>query len=472
MNAEENTVQYKIRTAVLNMDKDSATDADKAREALTACYEKGSVRGNTILLAMIEQGTINADEDMKTKLSLGAITPFRAVLTMLGDGTMTPEMTAMDPCTGSAVVTDVKTGGVIAAVTYPSYDNNEFVNTFNSKYYRQLQSSTLTPMVNRPFTEPRAPGSIFKMITATAGLEEGFISPSTTIYDEGTFKDAGEPYAKCWINSGNGSHGDVNVSKALEVSCNYFFYKLSFSFNNGKNDTNGISLLNKYMRSFGLNDPVGVEIYELYDSMTDYPSRISGPEYKEYVAKLRNPDAPSYDTKWTAGDTIRTAIGQSLNNYTSAQISKYIATLANGGTRYKMHLMNNISTADGETVEQYQPVEEEKLSIKQRNLNAIFNGMLLVTTGENGTLTKVFKDYPVKVPAKSGTAQESKKRSEHTTFVAFAPYDEPQVAISVMIPYGNDSTTTPAPNTAKEIISEYLKLNAQPETKQNNILMK
>jgi cell division protein FtsI/penicillin-binding protein 2 len=378
----------------------------------------------------------------------------------------------MDPCTGSAVVTDVKTGGVLAAVSYPSYDNNEFVNNFNSKYYRNLQSSTLTPMVNRPFTEPRAPGSIFKMITAVTGLQEGFITPNTTIYDEGIFKDAGVPYAKCWINSGNGSHGDVNVSHALEVSCNYFFYSLSYSFGKGKKDAEGIALLNKYMTSFGLNDPVGVEIYELYDSMSNYPSKISGPEYKEYVTKLRNPDASSTDLKWTAGDTIRTAIGQSLNNYTSAQTSKYVATLANGGTRYKMHLLDSITSEDGELVKKSESEVEEKIDITQRNLNAVFNGMLLVTTGENGTLTKVFKDYPVKVAAKSGTAQESKKRSEHTTFVAFAPYDSPQIAISVMIPFGNDSVTTPAPNTAKEIISEYLKVDNQPETKSKNELTK
>ncbi len=472
MSSETGTTQYSIRSAIVKRDANSVDDVEKAREALLTCYEKGDVRGNTILLAMIEQGTMQPDDDMISKLKSGGISSLRAVLNMLTDGTMTPAMTAMDPCTGSAVVTDVKTGGVLAAVSYPSYDNNEFVNNFNSKYYRQLQSSTLTPMVNRPFTEPRAPGSIFKMITAVTGLQEGFITPNTTIHDEGTFKDAGVPYAKCWINNGNGSHGDVTVSHALEVSCNYFFYTLSYSFGKNKKDTDGIALLNKYMTSFGLNDPVGVEIYELYDSMSDYPSKISGPEYKEYVTKLRNPDATASDLKWTAGDTIRTAIGQSLNNYTSAQMSKYVATLVNGGTRYKMHLLDSVTTDEGEVVKKSESEIEDKITIDKKNLDAVFNGMLLVTTGENGTLRKVFSDYPVKVGAKSGTAQESKKRSEHTTFVAFAPYEEPQIAISVMIPFGNDSATTPAPNTAKQIISEYLKVDNKPETNSKNELTK
>lgn len=175
------------------------------------------------------------------------------------------------------------------------------------------------------------------MITATAGLQEGIISPNTGIYDKGTFKDAGRPYARCWIGSGSGSHGNVNVSEALEVSCNYFFYTVAYRMNKGAGDLSGINTLNKYMEAFGLNSPTGVEISELYDSMSQYPTHISSPEYKKYITQQRDADAKESDYKWSAGDTIRTAIGQSYNNYTSALMSKYVATLANGGTRYSMH---------------------------------------------------------------------------------------------------------------------------------------
>lgn len=470
LTAEQNTVQYKIKAAVLEMDKDAANDKDKARDALKKCYEKNTVTGNQILLAMIEQETINATDEMKNLLTNGQISSFSAVVRMLEDGSLKPGSTAMDPCTASAVVTDVKTGGVLTAVSYPSYDNNQLVNNFNNKYYRHLQSNTVTPMVNRPFTEPHAPGSVFKMLVAVAGLEEGFITTGTTIHDEGTFKDAGKPYANCWISGTGATHGDVDVAHALEVSCNYFFYTLSYSFGKGQKNNTGIELMNKYMEYFGFNDSSGVEIYELYDSMDDYPSKISSPEYKEYITKMRYEDPSPTDLKWVPGDTIRTAIGQSFNNYTTAHISKYIATLVSGGVRYQMHLLNEIHDADENITEKFEPVEEYNLNIDEKYLDAIFYGMSLVTKGEHGTLKDVFKDYPYKVAAKSGTAEEVNDRSEHTTFVAFAPYDDPQVSIAVMVPFGNDSTTSPAPNIAKEIISSYLLYDSKPMTKYYNTL--
>ena len=298
-------------------------------------------------MALFEQGQITNKDGIIDDVKSGRMSGGSALLEKIKSGEVTPQMTNMDPCTGSVVVTDVKTGGVLAAVSYPSYDNNELVNDFNNEYYLELQNDPTTPMVNRPFSEPRAPGSTFKMITATAGLQEGIISPNTGIYDKGTFKDAGRPYARCWIGSGSGSHGNVNVSEALEVSCNYFFYTVAYRMNKGAGDLSGINTLNKYMEAFGLNSPTGVEISELYDSMSQYPTHISSPEYKKYITQQRDADAKESDYKWSAGDTIRTAIGQSYNNYTSALMSKYVATLANGGTRYSMHFLNKVTNNDG-----------------------------------------------------------------------------------------------------------------------------
>lgn len=464
MKSLEDTTQYNIRNYILSIDNTASENLDLARQIFIDGIDKNAISYTQLILTLVEQGTITADDELISKIKSGNISPLQIILDKMRSGEITPHMTALDPCTGSVVITDVHTGEVLAAITYPSYDNNEFVNNFNNDYYRKLQNDPTTPLVNRPFQEPRAPGSTFKMITAIAGLEEGLITPYTTVYDKGTFTEAGLPYARCWIGSGKGSHGSVNVSHALEVSCNYFFYDLTYRMGNSKYGTTnkGIETLNKYMKEFGLDDFTGVEIYEMYNSTKNYASNISSPEYKKYIFSLRNPDAPESESKWYDGDTIRTAIGQSLNNYTSAIMNKYIATLANGGTRYSMHFLDKIESYDGKIIEEKKPNIEHVVNIQPQNLKAVHEGMLLVTSGSKGTLRGVFNNFPIKVAAKSGTAQQVNYRSDHTLFVGFAPYDDPQIAVTVLMPYGDDSTS-PAPNIAKDIIAEYLKLNNEPE---------
>lgn len=474
LSAHEGSVQGDIKKYILSVDKTAANNYDLARQIFTDGIDRGSISSKQIILALHEQGTITGDESFILKVKKGTLSPLQIIIDKMNAGEITPQMTAMDPCTGSVVVTDIHNGDVLASVSYPSYDNNRFVNNFDNKYYKKLHDDTATtPLLNRPFMEPRAPGSTFKMITAIAGLEEGIIAPSSITYDRGTFTDAGMPYARCWIGSGKGSHGGINVSHALEVSCNYFFYDLSFRMGNSKygGTLKGIQTLNKYMTNFGLNDPTGVEIYEMYNSSSNIPSRISSPEYKKYLYSLRNPDISESELKWYDGDTIRTAIGQSLNNYTSSIMAKYVATLANGGTRYSMHFMDKLISPDGSLYKEYEPNVELQMNISPRNLKAVHEGMLLVTRGERGTLRNAFNGYEVKVAAKSGTAQQSSYRSEHTTFVGFAPYDDPQISIAVFIPFGSD-TTAPAPKVAKSVISEYLGLNAVEETVSYNSLTK
>lgn len=472
--SKEGMYQYSIKKYILEVESTALNDVELAKQILIDGYEKGRVGSKQLVLSMIEQKTINADEKFISRVNSGEIGPLQAVVMKMESGEITPAMTGLDPCTGSVVVTDVDTGEVLAAATYPSYDNNKLVNNFDNEYYQSLQSATVTtPLVYRPFTEPRAPGSTFKMITAVAALEEGIIGPSTLITDKGTFEDAGRPYARCWIGSGLGSHGSINISTALEVSCNYFFYQVAYNMGNAKNGETqkGIETLNKYMKAFGLNDSTGVEIYELYDATKNYPSNISSPEYKSYIYKARNPEISDNDLKWRDGDTIRTAIGQSFNNYTSAMLSKYVATLANGGTRYSMHFLNEVKDNVGNTVSKYEPVVEEKIDISKRNLDAIYKGMLAVTKGSKGTLRKDFADFPINVAAKSGTSQESSLRSEHTIFVGFAPYENPQIGVSVIIPYGT-TDTNPAPDVAKEVISAYLNTSTVKETASYNVLTK
>lgn len=472
LSSQEGSNSYTIRQYILGVDNTAETDTDLAKQIFSDGIDRDSISVNTVMLAMYEQGVYSADTEELNKLKNGTISALTLFVNKMNSGDITPQMTNMDPCTGSVVVTDVQSGDVLASVTYPSYDNNRFVNNFDNAYYKRLQEDPTTPLVNRPFNEPRAPGSTFKMITATAGLEEGIIKPSTTIHDNGTFTDAGKPYARCWIGNGLGSHGSINVAKALEVSCNYFFYELSYRMGNSSNGKTleGIQMLNKYMKLYGLDDPTGVEIYELYKSRDEGVPNISSPEYKRYIYSLRNEDADESELRWYDGETIRTAIGQAYNNYTAATLTKYIATLANGGTRYSMHFLNSIHSSDGTLLKKYEPNVETELNLKSDTLNAIYQGMYQVTTGENGTLRNVFKDYPIKIAAKSGTAQQSSYRSEHTIFVGFAPLDDPQIAITVLIPFGSDSVTAPAPNVAKTVISDYLKVDFQPQKAQFNTI--
>ena len=427
-----------------------------AKEFLLNGLEKGTVSMKELTLMMIEQGALSATPEEKASIENGA-SPTALIIQKLRNGEMSPADTGLDPCTGSVFVTKVGTGEVLASVSYPSYDNNELVNTFNNSYYNDLLQDGNTPLVNRPLKQKKASGSIFKMITALAGLETGTITPSTLITDKGLFKDAGVPYARCWIYSNTGgTHGALTVSHALEVSCNYFFYELAYRLGNAENGgTNqAITTLNEYMAAFGLNNYTGVELDE-------YGPTMASPTNKERAVKTFNPDATTSQTRWSDGDTIRTAIGQSINSYTPAQITKYVSTLANGGTLYKLHMLDHIQNNDGTLDFRVEETVENVATFQKENLQAVYQGMYLVTNGAHGTLRNAFDDLPVKVAAKTGTAEEDKDRSSHTWFVCFAPYEDPQIAITVMIPFGEGSGT-PAPVIAKAIIRKYLGLDETP----------
>ncbi|MBE6008535.1 MAG: hypothetical protein E7235_04985 [Lachnospiraceae bacterium] len=447
--------QFKLRQIIADAKPDFVLENDEdktfAKETVINALENGSVSLSTMVLVLCEQEKISYDDNFITGVKNGTISPLTVVINCLKSKELTPADTNLDPSSGSIAVQDVNSGEMLAIVTYPSYDNNEFVNSFNIEYYTKLLEHPGTPLVNRPLSQKKAPGSTFKMITAAAALETGAITPSTTITDEGVYKKAGTPYPRCWKYSyGQGNHGPLNVSQALEVSCNYFFYEAAFRMGNAENGTsnNSISTLNEYMMAFGLDDPTGVEVGET-------SARMATPEYKEYITKWQNPEASAYQTRWTDGDTIRAAIGQSVNNYTPAQINKYVATLANGGTRYKSHIVSKVVNSDGSLYSTTEEFIENNVEISDRTLNTIYDGMYAVTTGENGTLRNVFNNFPIKVAAKSGTAEEGKNRSSHVWFTGFAPYDDPQIAVTVLIPFG-DATGSPAAVVARNIVSYYM----------------
>ena len=461
MKAEEG-YQLTLKNLILSYNKDiDISDSEQktaAKQVLTKAVEDGTLSYTTMIFVMLEQGIITADDNYRARIVSGELSPLEIIIDKLRTGDLAPAETNLNPCSGSVVVSDVNSGKTLALVTYPSYDNNELVNTFNNEYYNKLLEDPSTPLVNRPLMQKKAPGSTLKMVTAVAALETGIITPEQTIKDEGLFTKAGTPYARCMIYSLSGStHGYVNVSHALEVSCNYFFYDVSYMLGGETDDPTslkGITILDEYYDAFGLNSPTGMEIGE-------NPPSMASPSYKEEIMKWQNPEATPSQTRWTSGDTIRAAIGQSVNSFSAASMNKYIATLANGGTRYKMHLIDKVKSADGSVTQQTEEIVENIMEIDRENLDAVYEGMRLVTQGSKGTLRNVFKDFPIDVAAKSGTAEENKNNSSHSWFVGFAPYDNPQIAVTVMIPFG-DVSGSPAAVTARNIIGEYMGLNYEP----------
>ena len=225
-----------------------------------------------ILLAMHEQKSIVLNDEEVESIKNNRYGNVEGILIDLFEsGRLKPSQMAVDPFSGAAVVTDVNTGEVLAIVGYPSFDSNQMISNFNS-YYTMLSDSLdkRSILLNRAVRTPKAPGSTFKMISGIAGLEEGVITPSTVIYDTGVFTKAGQPYPKCWVHSNSGGgHGATNIYRALEVSCNYYFYEVAYRLNQkSKTPYGGVEALTKYVEMFGLNEKSGIEIAETSPSVS------------------------------------------------------------------------------------------------------------------------------------------------------------------------------------------------------------
>lgn len=425
---------------------------DNLKDVLIQNMGSGKITVDKILQSIEKTGIVPSETIEKLKNE-----PYSEIKEKIISGELSLNEINMDPCTGSVVVMNVETGELLALVSYPQYDNNQLVNQFNNEYYKKLLNDPATPLINRPVMERKAPGSVLKMMSAVAGLETGTISENTIIQDKGVYKDAGLPYAKCLIYSRYGAtHGEVDVKKAIEVSCNYFFYELAHRFGNAEDGTtlNSIGVLDEYMEKFGLNDYSGIEIEESKPKM-------ASPEAKATAMENYNADATQSQKKWMDGDSIRCAIGQSYNSFSAVNIAKYIATLANGGTRYKTSLLMGTKEKTQDEIIYSSPIIEENLNLKQETMDTVKEGMYRVTHGNQGTLRNYFKEFPIEVAAKTGTAEEAESRPSHSWFVGFAPYDQPQIAVVVMIPFG-ESSYSPSTKIAKQVIEEYFEMNSEP----------
>lgn len=317
----------------------------------------------------------------------------------------------------------VDTGEILAAASYPTFDLETYVQDFT-----QNSTDPLKPLMNRAFQGLYPPGSTFKMITAIAGLEEGIIEPSTIIRDLGRYTYWSTPQPMCWIyRQGGGTHGPVNVTRAIEVSCNYFMYDVGRRL--------GIDKLDEYAAMFGLGQKTGVELYE-------ESGVVASPAFTE-----------SLGGTWYEGNVLSVAIGQESTQVTPIQFTNYISTLVNGGTRYSTHLLKTVKSSDfSQVVYEYEPQVQDEINIAQENLDAVTEGMRDLTTGD-GSLASAFQNLPFEVGAKTGSAQVSSTSDSNAVFVCYAPYDDPEIAISLVVEHGGSGSVLAS--LAAEILAYY-----------------
>ena len=346
---------------------------------------------------------------------------------------------------GAAVVLNVKTGEVIAMASYPDYDPSAFVNGIDTNTWNYYINGDTKPLENKAISAMYSPGSTYKMVTALAGLETGTITPKTKINDTGVFRKYNSSW-KCWNRYG---HGYLNVSQAIEHSCNYFFYDLG--------DRLGIDNLAKYSYYLGLGHKTGIEL----------KGEIDGVLASNEIAKQEN-------RVWNPGETISAAIGQSYNTFTPLQMAKYVAMIANRGKNLDVTIVKSIIKPDGSEVsrDEYESYVNEKLglqqenveemSFKEENIEAILEGMRGVTSESGGTAYSTFRNFNIEVGGKTGSAQTGVQGKTNAWFVGFAPFDDPEIAIVVFVRNGGHGSYTA--EVARDIIAQYFGMNTNQVT--------
>lgn len=348
-----------------------------------------------------------------------------------------------DAKAGAAVVMNVKTGEILAMASYPDYEPELFVNGISQKKLDEYNKGD--NIFNRAISGVYAPGSTFKMITAIAGLETGVITPTEKINDIGVYKKAHEP--ACWIwNSYGMSHGWLNVTEAITHSCNYFFYEVGYRAT--------IDNIAKYAKYYGLGEKTNVEL----------PMEEKGIVATRDKAKERGDE-------WQIGETLSAAIGQSYNSYTPIQMAKYISMLANGGEPIDVTIVKSINDVNGNQVSKEDITKfvnaklgltkekKENLNIKKENIDAILKGMKGVTSEEGGTAYSTFANFNIELGGKTGSAQTDVQGKINGWFVGFAPYEEPEIAVVVLVENAGSGSYTA--EVARDILQEYFGMNME-----------
>ena len=363
------------------------------------------ISGTQLCLLLYDQGVLEADETTYNALASGSMRAYDFMINKISNLEITPAQLALDPCSGSVVITDVKTGETLACVTYPGYDNNRLANNMDSEYFNHLQEDLSNPFYNKATQETRAPGSTFKILTAVAGIEEGIVTNGYGVVCDGAFHfPNSSDYVLC--NNGIG-HGYMSVVNGIANSCNDFFgqvgYDLGIDSNGVFSDSLGMETLTKYAEMFRMNEKSGLEIDETAPQMASV-------------------------------DVVRSSIGQSDASYTTSQLARYVTTIASRGISYDLTLFDKIIDADGNVLEDYSPEVKGDLDVSDSTWSTVHEGMRGVAS-RNAVLSSL----DVAVAGKTGTAQEDLSRPSHGLFIGFAPYEDPEIAMAVRITNGYSS---------------------------------
>lgn len=397
-------------------------DEGFSRQVYRYMIENEQLSGTDICLILFDQGIISMNEEDYNNLSSGALGAYDFIRSVIYNLQITPAQLALEPCSGSVVVTDME-GDVLACVTYPGYDGNRLANDMDDDYYYQLYSDLSYPFYNKATQEATAPGSTFKLVTSTAGMLEGVVDPNGTIIDcTGVFEDD-DPSINCWIYSEtykSGSHGAETLVTAIRDSCNYFFNQvgrwLGTDSSGSYSDSAAVATLAEYASLYGLDAKTGIEVGE---------------------------SAPTLATS----DAPRMAMGQSNMSFTTTQLARYASTLANSGSCYDLTLMTKITDSDGNVLEENEPVLHSTVNMTDSQWDTIHSGMKAVV--ENSS---VFDDFSgIEMAGKTGTAEESRVKANHGLFIGYAPYDEPEIALAVRITNGYSSRN--AASVAKDVVN-------------------
>ena len=380
-----------------------STDTGFSKLLYKYMLQEDTISGQEICLVLYEQGVLDKNDDDYENLASGAMGAYDFMINKIYTLEIEPAQLALMPCSASAVVVDVKTGDVVALVSYPGYDNNRLTNDMDTDYYAKLALDQSSPFFNKATQQTTAPGSTLKLLSTIAGMEEGIIDEGTYIECTGTF-DYVDPPINCWYKNG---HGSLDIRTAIEQSCNYFFNMIGFQLGKvGDNEFSEVQSLNKlqeYASLIGLDRKTGIELSEATPKVSD--------------AKA----VPSY-------------MGQGNNLFTTSELARYATVMATSGNVFKLTLLDKVMNPKGEVIQEYEPEIEDVVNISSNIWDVIHDGMRRVIQNHSQ-----FDGLGVEVAGKTGTAELDLRHPNHGLFIGYAPASDPEYAVAIRIANGYSS---------------------------------
>ena len=380
-----------------------STDTGFSKLLYKYMLQEDTISGQEICLVLYEQGVLDKNDDDYENLASGAMGAYDFMINKIYTLEIEPAQLALMPCSASAVVVDVKTGDVVALVSYPGYDNNRLTNDMDTDSYAKLALDQSSPFFNKATQQTTAPGSTLKLLSTIAGMEEGIIDEGTYIECTGTF-DYVDPPINCWYKNG---HGSLDIRTAIEQSCNYFFNMIGFQLGKvGDNEFSEVQSLNKlqeYASLIGLDRKTGIELSEATPKVSD--------------AKA----VPSY-------------MGQGNNLFTTSELARYATVMATSVNVFKLTLLDKVMDPKGEVIQEYEPEIEDVVNISSNIWDVIHDGMRRVIQTHSQ-----FDGLGVEVAGKTGTAELDLRHPNHGLFIGYAPASDPEYAVAIRIANGYSS---------------------------------